>query len=281
MIATIIINFCGGIISPGDLLNILVAAAKVKVHFVRFGLRQQLLIDVDTYNLPVFTEVLNKLEIDYEINETKFPNIISSYPAEEVFIRNTWLGEGVYKDILDEIDFKPSVKINICDSNQSFTPMLTGNINWIASATSEHYWHLIIRFPKTNTTYEWNQLCYTNDIAKVTKTIEEIITTNHLKFIDNTNAKGAELFSFLQTENIIIKPAEKPVALTQFNLPYYEGLNRYNNKYLLGIYRRDELYNIAFFKKAMPALLRYQAGTALLHFVENYYCKRHRRKRKR
>lgn len=34
-----------------------------------------------------------------------------------------------------------------------------------------------------------------------------------------------------------------------FNLPYYEGLNRYDNKYWLGIYQRDELFSVAFLKE--------------------------------
>jgi len=249
MTNTLSISFRGGIISPGDLYNILVAATKAKVQFVRFGLRQQLLIDTDAYNSAYLQEELNKLQIDHEVDAAVFPNIISSYPAEEVFIRNTWLSEGVYKDILDAIDFKPSVKINICDCNQSFTPMLTGNINWIASATAEHYWHLVIRFPKTNIIYEWDQLSYTNNIAAITKSIEAIIKNNPEKFIDNTEAKGETLFALLPTENLIIKSAEKPAALPQFNLPYYEGLNRYNNKYWLGIYRRDELFSVDFLKK--------------------------------
>jgi rubredoxin len=260
MIKTVIINFCGGIISPGTLYNILVAATKAKVQFVRFGLRQQLLIDTEQYNLALLTTELDKLQISYAVDETNFPNIISSYPAEEVFIRNTWLSEGVYKDILDEIDFTPSIKINICDSNQSFTPMLTGNINWIASAKSEHYWHLIIRFPKTNITYEWDKLCYTNDIARVTKAIEEIVKKNPEKFIDNNLAKGESLFALLSTENLIIKAAENTVTLPQFNLPYYEGLNRYNNKYWLGVYRRDELFSIAFLKKLCQLCLDTKLG---------------------
>ena len=243
MANTVSINFRGGIISPGDLYNILLAAQKIKVLYVRFGLRQQLLVDLESYSIPDFTEELEKLNIPFEINSSKFPNIISSYPAEDVFIRNTWLSEGVYKDIFDSIDYTPTLKVNICDCNQSFTPMLTGNINWVASPQSQHYWHLIIRFPKTNIIYEWNQLCYTNDIPKVTKSIEQIITSNPSAHIDNPNADGIQLFSALKTENLNIKPAEKKVELPQFNLPYYEGLNRYDNKYWLGIYRRDELFS--------------------------------------
>ncbi|WP_316844039.1 rubredoxin [Pedobacter psychrodurus] len=260
MYHTVIINFPGGIISPGNLYNILVAATKARMQNVRFGLRQQLLLDTTIYNIAIFTDELDKLGTDYEVDSNHFPNIISSYPAEEIFIRKTWLTEGVYKDILDEIDFKPSIKVNICDSDQSFTPMLTGNINWIASSQSEHYWHLIIRFPKTNVIYEWNQLCYTNHIAQVTKVLEDIIKSNPLDYIDNELANGGELFDLLDMENIILKPAENTVSLSAFNLPYYEGLNRYNNKYWLGIYRRDELFNIAFLKKLCQLCLDTKLG---------------------
>ncbi len=260
MVKTIIINFRGGIISPGDLYNILVAASRIKVGFVRFGLRQQLLIDVDPYDLLTITGELDKLMIAYEVDTVHFPNIISSYPAEEVFIRNTWLSEGVYKDILDDIDFKPSVKVNICDSNQSFTPMLTGNINWIASASSEHYWHLVVRFPKTNVIYEWDQICYSNSIAGITKEIERLLKEHAAAFVDNREANGKELFQLLNRENFILKPAGNSLNLPQFNLPYYEGLNRYNNKYWLGIYRRDELYSVRFLKKLCTLCLDTKLG---------------------
>ena len=118
------------------------------IHYVSFGLRQQLLIDVPVETLPVIENELEKLDMFYETDTDEFPNIISSYPAEEVFIHHTWLSEGVYKDIFDAIDYQPRLKINITDSNQSFTPMLTGNINWVASATDQHFWQLFIRFPK-------------------------------------------------------------------------------------------------------------------------------------
>lgn len=260
MYQTIIINFPGGIISPGNLYNILVAATKARIQYVRFGLRQQLLLDTTSYNIDIFTGEMDKLGIDYGVDSNNFPNIISSYPAEEIFIRKTWLTEGVYKDILDDIDFKPSIKVNICDSDQSFTPMLTGNINWIASSQSEHYWHLIIRFPKTNVTYEWNQLCYTNHIAQVTKALEGIIKKNQSQFVDNPQANGEELFALLDQDNFILKPTENTVSLSSFNLPYYEGLNRYNNKYWLGIYRRDELFSIPFLKKLCQLCLDTKLG---------------------
>jgi rubredoxin len=246
---TVIINFPGGIISPGNLYNILIAASKASIKYVRFGLRQQLFIHTLSYNIDLFTKELDRLAIAFEIDKNQFPNVLSSYPAEEIFVRNTWLTEGVYKDILDMMDFKPTLKVNICDHNQSFTPMLTGNINWIASPESEHYWHLVIRFPKTNVIYQWDSLCYTNNIAKLTKQIEEIIINRSGDFLDNKNASGNELFSLIDTTELITKPVESTVPFASFNLPYYEGLNRYNDKYWLGIYRRDEVFSISFLKK--------------------------------
>jgi hypothetical protein len=112
---TIKINFRGGIISPGDLYNILVSATRAGVYFVSFGLRQQLLIEVPRETVYSFAEELKNLNVFYETDKDDYPNIISSYPAEEVFIINTWLSEGVYKDILDLMDHQPKLKINISD----------------------------------------------------------------------------------------------------------------------------------------------------------------------
>ncbi|RYF88705.1 MAG: rubredoxin, partial [Chitinophagaceae bacterium] len=247
--ATIKINFKGGIISPGELYNILVAATRSGIYYVSFGLRQQLLIDLPIELIPGLTGELKKLDVFFELDEDCYPNIISSYAAEEVFINNTWLSEGVYKDILDEFDYKPRLKINISDSNQSFTPLLTGNINWIASPAAQHFWHLFIRFPKTNQVYEWTSMTYTNDIAKVSKEIEEVILENREQFYDNQQANGVSLFTKLSPDKFIQKQSDRPLTLPSFNLPYYEGLNRYNNKYWLGIYRRDEIFSIDFLKQ--------------------------------
>lgn len=246
---TIKINFRGGIISPGELYNILVAATRAGIYYVSFGLRQQLLIDVPAETAHILTDELKSLGVIYESGKDDFPNIICSYAAEEIFIHNTWLSEGVYKDIFDAIDYQPRLKINISDSNQSFTPMLTGNINWVASSTAQHFWHLFIRFPKTNIIYEWNEMVYTNDVPKVSKEIEKLIFEHKDDFYNNDSANGGQLFKKIETGKFITRLAEKEAALPAFNLPYYEGLNRYNNKYWLGIYRRDELFKIDFLKE--------------------------------
>lgn len=259
-IYTVKINFIGGIISPGDLYNILVAATKAHVYHIRFGLRQQLLIDISTEGRNSFSTELEALDITYECDADQYPNIISSYAAEEVFITKTWLSEGVYKDIFDLVDYTPRLKINVSDSNQSFTPLLTGNINWVASPDAQHFWHLFIRFPKTNVVYEWKDMVYTNDVARMSKQIETVIFENKALFYDNASASGDALYKLVSDTSFITKPVEAALQLPAFNLPYYEGLNRYNNKYWLGIYRRDELFSISFLKDLCLLCLQTKVG---------------------
>jgi rubredoxin len=254
------VNFCGGIISPGNLYNILVAIKKAGIRQVRFGLRQQLLIDTDSHGAYLIEQELQKLKISFEFNIDDYPNIVSSYPAAEVFIASTWLGEGVYKDIFDLIDYRPKLKINISDSNQSFTPLLTGNINWVASPVSEHFWHLFIRFPKTNVVYEWKEMVYTNDVARMSKALEDLIFQNYALFYDNKNANGELLYEMTDKKQFITKPVGTHFQLPGFTLPYYEGLNRYNNKYWLGIYRRDEMFTVDFLKDLCNLCLQTKIG---------------------
>lgn len=257
-IATIKINFRGGIISPGDLYNILVAAGKAGVSQVKFGLRQQLLIETEDQYL--LSKELDILGIEYEINNDDYPNIVSSYPAEEVFINNTWLSEGVYKDIFDLMDHQPRLKINVSDSNQSFTPLLTGNINWVASPVAQHFWHLFIRFPKTNIIYEWKDIVYTNDVAKMSKQIETLILQHGKMLYSDSDIRGDVLYQMVNKEDYITKPADASLNFPAFNLPYYEGLNRYNDKYWLGIYRRDELFTVEFLKDLCLLCLQTKIG---------------------
>ena len=246
---TLKINFKGGIIKPAAFYNVLLAAEKSRLLYARFGLRQQFLLEVGIEEIDNLTAELDAVNIAYEINKDEHPNIISSYPAEEVFINNTWLTESIYKEIFAAFDYTAKLKINISDSNQSFTPLFTGNINWVAAAAQTNYWYLFIRFPNTNIIYQWKDLAHTNDLPALSSYIEETILQYKEKFYDNENADGNELYELVKTDTFNIKPAMVPCALPPYKLPYYEGVNRYGDKYWLGIYRRDELFSIKFLKE--------------------------------
>ncbi|WP_336516399.1 rubredoxin [Pollutibacter soli] len=257
---TIKINFRGGIISPGVLYNILVAAKRSGCRQVSFGLRQQLYVPVSSLLIAQLEQELTKLGIAFETDTDEFPCIMSSYPAEEIFIHNTWVSEGVYKDIFDEFNYTPKLKLNLSDSNQSFTPLLTGNINWVASASSPHFWHLFVRLPKTNHVYQWDRLTYTNDVARLSQLLEALILEAGNNYSESNQTLFASLMNQINLNKFITRETENPAMLPAFNLPYYEGLNRYNDKYWLGVYRRDELFDIEFLQDLCSLCLETRIG---------------------
>ncbi len=235
----IYINFTGGIVSPGYLKEVLEIASDAKVKNVRFGLRQQLILDVPVKQLSGFIEACLAKGIECSRKKDAHPNIVSSYTAVDIFTTDTWVREGVYKDIFNSFKYTPKVKINIIDSNQSFVPFFTGHVNWISS-TSVHFWYLYIRFPKTDTVYCFPELIYTNDIATLTKKLEEILSAKE-------TTSGDDLYKKVQLSlQFISKKIDKELRLPKFSLPYYEGFNKYSNNYWLGIYRREEMFPLHF-----------------------------------
>ena len=255
------VNLPGGIVAAGDLLDILNAAEKAGILNVSLGNRQQLFLAVAPQQLEDLEHEFAIADIDYEIGTDIHPNIVSSYVSEDIFSTSNWLREGVYKDILDLFDAKPKLKINLADNNQTFIPFFTGNLNFIASDTN-NYWHLHIRFPKTNIFYTWPTLIYTEDIPALSMDIENVILRNKSHFYDQPQIDGNLLFLEISADNenkINTNPKEK-LILPDFQLPYYEGFNRYDNKYWLGVYKRNEQYPVAFLKDVCAVCLQSRIG---------------------
>jgi rubredoxin len=253
------VNLPGGIVAAGDLLDILRAAEKAGIENVSLGNRQQLFLSASADQLEDLEHEFSIVDIDYEIGTDIYPNIISSYVSEDIFSTSNWLREGVYKDILDFFDAKPKLKINLADNNQTFIPFFTGNLNFIASDTS-NYWHLHIRFPKTNIFYTWPTLIYTEDIPSLSLTIEKVILANKGHFYDQPKIDGNLLFLEISADKTITRNPEDKLVLPDFQLPYYEGFNRYDNKYWLGIYKRSEQYTVAFLKDVCAVCLQSRLG---------------------
>ena len=248
----------GGIVSPGTLQYILSAAREAGVREVRFGARQQILMYVkaETVRGSGIVELKKKLyesNIDFEINSDNYPNIITSYCAEEVFPTGQWISEGIYNDIFDGFDYQPKLKVNISDYQQSFTPFFTGNLNFIASNT-QNFWYLYVRPKQSNKVFRFPILIYTLEIPKICKRIEEVIWGNsemdENEIYEKVIAKG-EIVSQVILEDL---------KLPKFSLPYYEGFNRYGDKTWLGIYRRNETFSLDFLKEICELCLETKIG---------------------
>lgn len=249
---TVDINFKGGIISPGYLKEVLQLAADARVDTVHFGLRQQLVMEVPVNHFDAFDKACTERQIHHAIKKDALPNIVSSYSATSIFSGDTWLREGVFKDVFNLFDYAPHLKINICDSTQQLVPFFTGHINWISSS-SPHFWYLYIRAPKTQTAFCWRELIYTNDIAAVSKQVERLMLA------DTSDETGL----YLKVKNAVsytAKPVDKTLQLQTFSLPYYEGLNKENNTWWLGIYRREEAFTIAFLNDVCDLCLQTKIG---------------------
>lgn len=244
------INLPGGIVSPGDLLTILEIAEEAGVKQVRFGNRQQLLFYAPKSALADIESSFMCDEIEYEIDQDIYPNILSSYVTEEILSLSSWLREGVYKDILNGFNYQPKLKINIVDRHQNLIPFFTGHLNYISSETS-NYWYLHIRFPKGNTMYSWPKLIYSEDIPLLSAILEEKILTQPEWQQQKENEYGEKLVEFVSQENkFVSQDYHSPLKHTDFQLPYYEGFNRYGDQKLwIGVYRRKEEFPISFLKE--------------------------------
>jgi rubredoxin len=257
---TIKVNLPGGIVPAGDLLTILEAAEQAEVEYVQFGNRQELLFTVEAAHRRSLLQALAKADLPCEVDVDMHPNISSSYVVEDVFHNTAWLREGVYKDILDLFDFRPQLKINLVDKNQTFVPYFTGNLNFITSDTS-NYWYLYLRFPKTNRLFCWPHLVYSEDIPGLSSAIERVIFANKELFYHQHAADGTLLHQLVSAANtFVLQPLTVPLALPEFTLPYYEGFNRYGSKLWLGIYRRDERFSVAFLKDMCQLCLKTRLG---------------------
>jgi rubredoxin len=245
---TVKINLPGGIVAAGDMFAIVTAAENARVSDIQFGTRQQIIFKVGDQYIQEIKSTLEQCGIQFEINSDRFPNIVSSYVTENVFRNSHWLSEGVYKDILDGFDYKPALKINIVDSDQTFVPFFTGNINFISSDMG-NYWYLYIRFPRTTHLYRWRYLVYSQDIPLISRAIEDVILLHKNLFYDQQDPDGNALFSLIQSKyHFVYGNMSEDLQLPEFALPYYEGFNKYDNKSWLGIYRRDELYDTRFLR---------------------------------
>ncbi|MFD1143096.1 rubredoxin [Larkinella insperata] len=254
---TLKINIPAGIVSPGALQQVLTAARSANVRQVRFGARQQLLMTVHYEDMRALEKELKQLPVRYELNSERYPNIISSYCGEDVFRTGAWLRESEYHTVLDQFEEPPRLKVNLSDSNQSFTPFFTGNLNFIASP-EPHFWYLYVRPKQSNTVFRWPDLIYTNDLGRLAKAVETAL-------LEGWNAGASmdeETLYALVTHRqaFITQPATQEVELPEFSLPYYEGFNRYGQRSWLGLYRRDEQFSIDFLVDVCALCLKTRIG---------------------
>ena len=79
------INLKGGILSTGVLANILHAARHCRAENIHFGERQHAFFFTTQDREEVLEKYFSIKNMEVEINENQYPNITSSYIAEDIF----------------------------------------------------------------------------------------------------------------------------------------------------------------------------------------------------
>jgi len=234
----------GGILSPADMLKIMDISRKLGNKYVHFGSRQDIMFPSNDRGEAVLEEAFRAIGIDYELGSdlSVYQNIVSSYVAVHVTETTNWVKEDTYHFVIDNFDYRPKIKINIVDPVQSLVPLFTGELNFVASK-EENYWYLYIR--NGNNLECWPKLVFTQDIASISKVLEELI----LSF---SSVTVNELFMIVQTrKRINYRPVTEVLKFSDSIFPYYEGLNAMlNNLYWLGLYWRNNQYDIDFMSSA-------------------------------
>ena len=219
----------GGVLSPGELKQIIRLAETLGLNDIFFGSRQDIILpfqEADNEILEQFPDL--KMEI---ISERNYQNIVCSYVSADIFKNTPWLNGVKYLYILEDFKHTPKIKINITDPQQQLVPVFSGNLNFIASE-HEDYWYLHLNLPHWETPEYYPVLIFSYDIAKISRTIEEI----------GSDADDAqELFDLIndriETNN---RSIEKKLAIPYEPFPYYEGMNKMGiNRYWLGLYWRN------------------------------------------
>lgn len=238
----------GGFLSPVDLLKIMELSASFGNDYILFGSRQDIMFPSNNLPEDHLEKAFHAINIDYELagDQSVYQNIVSSYVAVNVVETTRWLKEDTYNVLIDSFEYKPRLKINIVDPLQSLVPLFTGEFNFIASR-EENYWYLYIRDSRKGNIIEcWPRLIAGQDIARISKELEKLF----LEFLPFTVEEMYLMFmnNFIR---INYKPITEKLKLPNTAFPYYEGLNAMlNNQYWLGLYWRNNQYDIDFMSAA-------------------------------
>jgi len=229
----------GGVLSPGELKYICESLESLGLDTISFGSRQDILLPKKTKKEDL--SKFDKLTI-VGSDETGIENIVSSYLCADIFPSTSWLTGDRYLYLLEQFKSKSTLKINLTDPKQRLVPMFTGHINFIASA-HEDYWYLYIRLPEWEKTEMYPALIYSWDLDKIEKAIENILQEEP----EDIETIFELVSDAVDTNN---RTVDKPLEVPFYPFPYFEGMNKIGmDKYWLGLYWRNNKYDISFLKE--------------------------------
>lgn len=244
----------GGVLSPSELKQVIAMAESKGLSTIYFGSRQDIIfpfVETENESPPPFPTI----NLDY-VADREYKNIVSSYVSADIFADTPWLNGARYLYILESFNYYPKVEINITDPKQQLVPLFTGNLNFIAS-NEEDYWYLYLRFSHWERIQMYPVLIYSWDIPIIAKAIEAVYED-----VGEVKDLFDEINNEVDTNNRTIS---EPLNVPFNTFPYYEGMNKMgSDKYWLGLYWRDNCYDLAFLKVMADLCLECKIGKICL-----------------
>ena len=226
----------GGILSPGELKQIIKYATSLGLDAFHFGSRQDIILP-EHESQGAIEDLINPNTIN-AITDSKLQNIVCSYVSADIFPSTSWLNGSTYLYILESFKHRPCLKINITDPEQKLTPLFSGELNFIASP-HEDYWYLHLNLPGWSEPVYYPVLIYSWDISNLSRVLEETYED-----ADDVEELFVLINDILQANNRTI---ESDLQVTYNPFPYYEGMNKMGIKqYWLGLYWRNNKYDLRF-----------------------------------
>jgi rubredoxin len=236
------VHIPGGILSPGDLRKIVNAANYFGTDHIHLGSRQDILLEVDEMYRDDIGARFQSLQYPYEFGESRYQNIVTSFPASSIQSATSWMTEGIYHQLLSSFDYLPEIKINIADPLQTMTPLFMGQLNYIASP-HYNYWYLYVRLKdEARQSKElWPVLVDGVEMAALSKVMEQILKAQpEISFADFEK----EVYN-RGTWNFRVNDA--PLESVKFHLPHYEGFHfQEEDREWLGIFNTNNSYAVNF-----------------------------------
>jgi hypothetical protein len=230
----------GGVVTPDELQQLAALSRQWALSKMEVGFRQDLLIPCTDSQLSALRLQLGLQGFQVEEAVPTHPNIVSSVVAQNIFPKLSWLRSGDYLDILDSFDFQPTLKLNLIDPTQELIRPLTGELNFVASPTPS-FWYLAVNLPALGTLQVWPELVDGEQIPDWVRAIE-----NALKAPEPIDSFDTLFQTVTAQFSGRTRRIQKELKLTPKPYPHHEGIYRYDERYWIGLYQRDNEFEASF-----------------------------------
>ncbi|MCU0415852.1 MAG: rubredoxin [Cytophagaceae bacterium] len=245
----------GGIVSPGDLRKIAMAAHQSGAEDIYIGNRQELRFYTSKAAVDALSDRLSSLNVRYAIGETVFKNIVTSAVIKDILKTKIWLTEGYYRDLLESFTFQPAIPINIVDSDQYAVPLFSGTLNFIAAA-EEDFWYIFIHAPNHKISDWMPVLINTAQIPFLVERLEPFLMKS--SSILTMEMLMSEVY---KSDFWVFKNYEKLPRIPAYHYFRQEGFHSMGEKFWLGVFNKKNRFSITSLDAFAVAALETKIGS--------------------